>query len=238
MVAFSRIIELRKPFCVLAPIELAAVDDNPADRGTVTANPFGSRVHHDICPMVNWPAEVSASTEGIVHHHRHALLMRHGHNSLEIWDIIPWVAYALEIHSFRLVIDQAIELLCFVSLDEFGRDTETRVEHFQLVVGAAVQVGRRDYVVAGVCQGGEDHELGGLTGGSGNSGNTTFQCCDALFEDVNGGLPVVGSECASRWKPRDKYVHDSAVDVAKLFEAEQASTVGAVVEDIALENAQ
>ena len=38
----------------------------------------------------------------------------------------------------------------------------------------------------------------------------------------------------SEWTLGQMYVHDSAVDVAELLEAEEAGAVGGVIEDIAL----
>lgn len=51
---------------MLAPIELAGVDNDPADGGAVAADPFGDAVNNDVCAVVDRPAEVAASAECVV----------------------------------------------------------------------------------------------------------------------------------------------------------------------------
>ena len=51
---------------MLAPVKLAAIDDDTADSGTVTTNPLGRRVDNDIGAMIDRPDKVTASTERVV----------------------------------------------------------------------------------------------------------------------------------------------------------------------------
>jgi hypothetical protein len=81
------------------------------------------------------------------------------------------------------------------------------------VVGAAVERGGGDDLVAGVGEGGDGERLRGLAGGGGKGGRSAFERGDALLEDVGGG------------------VHDAGVDVAELLQAEEAAGVVGVVED-------
>lgn len=57
---------LRETFGILAPVELAAVDDDTSDGCAVAANPLGSAVDNDVRTVVYGPAEVAASTERVV----------------------------------------------------------------------------------------------------------------------------------------------------------------------------
>jgi RNA-splicing ligase RtcB len=82
------------------------------------------------------------------------------------------------------------------------------------VVGAAVERGGGDDLVAGAGQGEDGERLGGLAGGRGERGRAAFERGDALLEDVGGG------------------VHDAGVDVAELLEAEEAAGVVGIVEDV------
>lgn len=131
---------MRESLGVLAPVELAAVDDDASDCGSVAPDPLGSRVYHDVRAVIDWPAEITASTESVVHHDRHALLVRHFHNGLEVWDVVPWITYALDVDCLGLIVDQLIEVLGFVAFGKFGSDAETGVEHLELVVGSAVEI--------------------------------------------------------------------------------------------------
>ena len=215
MIPFARIVHLREPLRVLAPIELATVHDHAPNRGAVPANPLGGRVHHNIRPVVDRPAEIPARSERVVDHDRHACLMRDRDNGLEVRDVVTRVADALDIDRLRPVIDQALELVGFVPLDEFRRDAQSGEGDFELVVGAPVQVARADDVVTGMRQRGDDHELRSLARGRPDGGSTSFERGDALFQHVDGG------------------VHDAGVDVAELLEPEQAGAVIGVVEHIA-----
>jgi len=66
MVTLGRLVHLREARGVLAPVELAAVDDDAADRGAVAADPFGRAVDDDVGAVVDRAAEVAAGAEGVV----------------------------------------------------------------------------------------------------------------------------------------------------------------------------
>lgn len=57
---------MREASGVLAPVELAAVDDYTADGGAVAADPLGCAFDDDVSAMVDGAGEVAASTEGVV----------------------------------------------------------------------------------------------------------------------------------------------------------------------------
>lgn len=66
MIALSGFDELGESSGVFAPVELPAVDDNTADGGAVTTNPFGCAVDNDVSAVVDGPGEVAACSEGVV----------------------------------------------------------------------------------------------------------------------------------------------------------------------------
>lgn len=142
--------------------------------------------------------------------------MRRLGNGLNVGDIIPRVADALNVHSLGLVVDGSANVLGLVAVDELGLDAQAGEEDLELVVGAAVEVGGGHDVVAGLGEGRDGDELGALARGRGQRGDTTLESGDALLEDVHGR------------------VHDAAVDVAELLEAEEPRAVGRVIEGVAL----
>jgi len=73
------------------------------------------------------------------------------------------------------------------------------------VVGAAVERGGGDDLVAGAGEGKDGKGLGGLARGGGQRGDSAFERGDALLKDVGGG------------------VHQPGVDVAKLLQREEAA---------------
>ena len=51
------------------PVEIAAVHDDPADRGAVTAEELGGGMGDDVGAPFEWPAEVRGG-KGVVDHQR------------------------------------------------------------------------------------------------------------------------------------------------------------------------
>lgn len=66
VVALRGLVELGEAGGMLAPVELARVDNDTADGGSVTANPLCGRVDDDISAMVDGADEVTTSTKGVV----------------------------------------------------------------------------------------------------------------------------------------------------------------------------
>lgn len=135
-------------------------------------------------------------------------------NGLKVRNVVAGVTDRLEVNSLGTVINSRGNILRLVTLDELGSDSHAREHNLKLVVGAAVQVAGGDDVVSGVGEGRDGHELGSLAGGGSNGGNTTFQGGNTLLEDIDCG------------------VHNSAVEVAELLEAEEPRAVGRVIEDV------
>lgn len=156
------------------------------------------------------------SIESSTYNYRHAMLMRYLGNGLNIRNVVPGIANALNIHSLGLVINSSSNILRLVAVDELGLDAQTRKEDLELVVRAAVEVGRGDDVVTGVGKSRDGDELGALARGGSQRRRAALQCCDALLENVDCG------------------VHDAAVDVAELLEAEEPRAVSRVIEGEAL----
>ena len=162
MVAFAGVIELWEASGVLAPVEFSTVDYKTADCGAVAAYPFRCGVDDYVGAMVDWAAEIASCTEGVVDYNRNPVLMCHLDNLLEIWYIVSRIANTLQIDSLGLVINQFLEFLSVIAFNEFSRDAHAGEGDFELVVGAAVEIGGRDDVVTCVGEGGDGHELGGL----------------------------------------------------------------------------
>lgn len=135
-------------------------------------------------------------------------------NGLEVRNVVAGVTNRLDVDSLGTVINSRGNILGLVTLDELGSDSHAREHNLELVVGAAVQVAGGDDVVSGMSESRDSHELGSLAGGGSDGSNTTFQGCNTLLEDIDCG------------------VHDSAVDVAELLEAEEPRAVGRVIEDV------
>lgn len=114
--------------------------------------------------------------------------MSHLGNSLKVRHVVAGVSDALEVDGLCLVIDGGLNGLGVVALDELCGDAVALECDLELVVGAAVEVGGGDNVVAGLGESSEGEELSGLTRGGGQSSNAPFKGCYPLLEDIDGGL--------------------------------------------------
>jgi hypothetical protein len=252
VVAVGGLGELGEAGSVLAPIELAAVDDDTANGGAVAADPLGGRVDDDVGAVLNGADKVAASTEGVVDLRRRSVDILGGQmgrthdqgdalgvgdlgNGGNVGDVVLGVANALDVHGLGLVVDGSLDVLDAITVDELGVDAEAGQEDLELVVGAAVEQRGGDDVVAGVSQGVDGDELSGLAGRGGQGSDTSLEGSDTLLEDVDGGLREdVSAERVGCRGSRKTHVHDTAVDVAELLEAKEPRAVGRVIEGEAL----
>lgn len=193
VVTLGRLRELGEARRVLAPVELARVDDDTANGRAVAADPLGRRVDDNVRTVLDRLAEVAARTEGVVDNDGDALLVRGLGDRLKVGDVEARVADRLEVDGLGLVVDRGGNVLGLVAGDKLGRDAETGEDDLELVVGAAVEVGGSDNVVAGVRERSNGQELSGLARSGGDGGDTTLKSGDTLLEDVDGGL--CGSAC-------------------------------------------
>ena len=66
VVAVRGLDHLGEALGVLAPVELAAVDDDARNGRAVAADPLGRRVHDDVGAVVDGTDEIAAGTKGVV----------------------------------------------------------------------------------------------------------------------------------------------------------------------------
>ena len=88
VVALRGVVELREPLCVLAPVELAAVDNDAANCSAVSSDPFGGRMYDYIRAVVDWSNEVASCTECVVYDDRDASLVCDLGDLLEVGDVV------------------------------------------------------------------------------------------------------------------------------------------------------
>lgn len=141
VITLRRLHKLRESLAVLAPVKLARVDNHTSNSGAMPADPLGGRVHDDVGAMVNRTDEVAACAKGVVHNERDARVVGDFGNGLEVGDVVARVADALDVHGLGVVVDGGGNVLGLVAVDEFGLDAQPGEKYFELVVGAAVEVG-------------------------------------------------------------------------------------------------
>lgn len=122
------------------------------------------------------------------YHERNTLVMSDLGNRLEIEDVVAGVSNGFDEHRLGLVINSGSEVLNLVPVDKLCVDPKTREKDLKLVVRSSVEVGSGDDVVAGMREGRDGQELGGLAGRSSNRCDTTFEGCNAFLENIDSRL--------------------------------------------------
>lgn len=149
--------------------------------------------------------------------------MRNLTYSLKVRYIVSRVSDTFQIHRLRLVVDQVLEIFRLIPIDELCVDTQPREEDLELIVGSAVQIRRGHDVVAGMSECGNGHELSRLPRRGSDGGNAAFQGRNTLLEHIHRRLRLRLTDLTIETPRRElgfPHVHDTAVDVAKLLEAE------------------
>ena len=146
-----------------APIEFSTIYYYTPDCGAMATYPFGCAVDHYVGTVVNWTAEIATCAEGIVDYDRDTVFVCDFCNGFKVRDVIAGISNRFKIYGFGFIVNEGVEVGGRVTFDEFGGYAEAGKGNFELIVGAAVEIGGGDYVVACVSESGDGHELGGLT---------------------------------------------------------------------------
>lgn len=205
--------EVREALGVSAEVEAARVHHDAAEGGAVAAEELGGGVDDDVGAVLGGAQQVRGG-HGVVDDEGDAGLVGDVGDAPDVEDVAARVAEALGEDRLGGGADRGapgVEVVRVV--DEGHLDAQARQGVPEQVVGAAVQGGAGDEVVAGAGQGEQGEGLGGLPGGEGDSGDPAFEGGDALLQDVLGG------------------VVDAGVDVARFGEREEPGGVPGVVED-------
>jgi len=209
VVARHRLGEAREP--PRPPVEATGLGDHPGDGGAVPAQELRGRVHDDVGPELQGPAEVRGG-ERRVHDQRQAVRPGDLGEAAQVGDLARRVGDDLGEQQLGPVADGGGEVVGVAAADERRVDAESAQRHVELHVGAAVQPGGRDDVIAGAGQGREGEELGRLSAGGGHRPDAALQVRHPFLEHVDGG------------------VRDPRVDGAVLLEGEQVGRIGGVLE--------
>jgi hypothetical protein len=132
---------------VLLPVELAAVDDDAADRGAVAADVLGGRVDDDVGAVVERAAE--HRRRGVVDDQRHAQFLADGRHLGDREDLQLRVGQRLGVVGAGAASVARRKFSGSARVDEAHLDAHGLEGVGEEVPGAAVEVGGADDVVAG-----------------------------------------------------------------------------------------
>jgi len=180
----------------------------------VAADVLGGRVDDDVRPVLEGPVEVGREG-GVVDDEGDADLLRDLADLGEGEDVEARVAEAFAVEGLGVLLHGLAEVLGIVAVDERDLDAELGQGVVEEVVGAAVELGDRDDVVAGAGDVEDGRRDRRLTRRMGEGARAAFERREALLEDVR------------------RRVHDAGVDVAEFLQAEEIGRVFRIPELVA-----
>ena len=199
---------------MLFPVEIAAVDDDAADRIAVPADILRRRIHHDSGAVIERSAQ--NWRRGVVEDQRHAEL------APDSGDLGNWEHLELRVRQSLGVIAAGALVGCTPEILGIGRIDKTNLHPHRLhhrieeqVPGPAIEVGGADEIVARLADVLNGEQRGGLARGESQRSDAAIEGGDALLEHRGGR------------------VHDAGIDVAELGQTEQIGGMLAVAELIA-----
>ncbi len=157
-------------------------------------------------------AEEGGRGECGIHHEREMVFLRDGGISLDVRDVKRGIADRLNEEEARFFCNRRLDGREIVDRREIHLDARVRQDGVELREGAAVEVARRDDLVAGagdVRNGEEDRRR---PGGEGPRRRAALQRREALLQHVV------------------RRVHEPGVDVAEFLESEQIRAMLRIVE--------
>lgn len=154
------------------PIEVAAIDNHTAQRGTVAANELSCGVNDDVGAMLQRTEQIR-SAEGVIDDDRQAMLLGDLGDSVDVGNIGVGVTERLEVDDRGIVLDGTLDLVQVMGVDKGGLDTKLGERVLQQVVGTAVDGLLGHHMVAGLSERLQGIGDGGGTGGDGEASNAT-----------------------------------------------------------------
>ena len=135
-------------------------------------------------------------------------------NFLEVGDIVLRIANAFEIDASRVLVDEVVNFFGMIRIEETNLDAHILEGLGEERPGSAVKTRRRDEVLAHVTDRLKGRCDRRLSRGEGESGRAAVHRSQALFENIV------------------RRVHQPAIDVAELGEAEEIGGMFRAVENI------
>ncbi len=198
-------------FRVVLPGKFTAVHDHAAERIAMAAHVLGQGIDHHVGAPLD-RLDQGRRRHGIVHDQRHAMLVGHVRQGLDVNDIAGRVADGFTENRGCLLVDQGRHGRGAVVRRKTAFDSLPRQHVFEQGVGAAIQQGHADDVIALLGDIQDRVVDRGAAGAQRQAGDTAFQGGATLFQHVRGG------------------VHDAGIDIAGNGQVEQVRAMLGVIE--------
>ena len=182
------------------PVEVAAVNDGAADRGAVAVEVLGRGVRDDVGAPLD-RTEVHRRREGIVHDEGYAMLMGDAREALDVEHAHAGVGQRLAEEKLGIRPEGRFDLLVRgVLVDEGDLDAHLREGDAEEIVGATVDRGGGNHVVAGLADVEAGEEVGRLAGGGQHPRHAAFERSQTRRHPVVGRVLEAGVEVAGRFE--------------------------------------
>lgn len=150
----------------------------------MSSNPLGGRVNNNISTVLNGADQVSTGSKGVVNNQGHTVFMNSLGNPSNVGNNVLGVGDGLDKDGLGLGVDQLGKGLRLVRVGELDLDSDTGEKDLELVVGAAIEMGGSNDVVAGLGQSANGEELSGLAGRGGDGADSALEGCNTLLKDI------------------------------------------------------
>ena len=197
----------------LGPVEGAAVYDDAAKGGAVTADELGGGVDNDVRAVLNGPDQIGGA-EGVVNDQGQAVAVGDFRDGVNVGNIGVGIAKGFNVDGLGVGLNGGFHFFQIMGIHKAGGNAPLGKGVGQQIAGAAINglLGHDVLALLGQCLNGIGD--GGGAGGNGQTGSTLFQGSNALFKNLLGG------------------VGQTAVDVAGSGQAEPVGGILAVGENI------
>ena len=176
------------------PVERAAVHDHAAHLERVPVHVLGRRMHHDVRPEFDGPAQHRRG-EGVVHNQRHAVLVRDAGELLDVQDVDARIGDGFAEQGLCVGTEGRLNvILGGLGVHEGHFDAELPEGHGEQVERTAVDGGGADEGIARRGEGQDGKHGRGLTGGRAQGPYPAFQHGDLLLHGVHGRVGDAGVE--------------------------------------------
>src|SRR5690554_4264609 len=198
----------------VAPIKIAAIDNNPAYAGAVSPNPLGGRFYYNVGTVLQGLKEVSASAKGVVYYQWNAVAGSHLAQGLKIRNVETGIANGFDVQCLGFFINKRLKIGRIVAGHKFHLNAQSLKLHLKLVVGAAIEVGGAHKVVARFEDVAQRNKLRRLSRCHRYSSYFALERRHTFFKHIGGR------------------VHDAGINVAKLFQLKQARGVLCILKEV------
>ena len=201
MVARVRLDEPREaPRC--RPVELAAVDDDAAERRAVSADELRRRVNDDVRAVLDG-TQLIRRRKRRIDDERNAVLVRDGGDRLDVDEVRVRIADGLDVDDLRVFPNCRLEgRRAARRIDKRRLDTEVREGMLKKIVGAAIDRRLSDDVLSRMNESLQRCRHGRCARGKGERRDAAFKRRHAFFEHVL------------------RRIHEPAIDVARILQTE------------------